>query len=176
MLQNEMANPHSTTFVYQETRVRQHLSIVISSVFFIIHMPWKLPSFVCVLLQSESWCSAMRGHLFPLHTFSSRSSSLLRSLTACHNQRYQSSQVSKGEHSSHMNIEERAPSTAEEFKRVAEEKLKKAEQGVASQTADKTCDATEETTLGDSSVDSVKNRFKQHEPGAADYRRRSHDD
>lgn len=91
-------------------------------------------------------------------------------------QRYQSSQVSKGEHSSHMNIEERAPSTAEEFKRVAEEKLKKAEQGVASQTADKTCDATEETTLGDSSVDSVKNRFKQHEPGAADYRRRSHDD
>ncbi|KAH0987553.1 hypothetical protein GBA52_014730 [Prunus armeniaca] len=117
----------------------------------------------------------MRGHLFPLPTFSSRSSSLLRSLTACHNQRYHSSQVSKGEHSSHTNIEERAPSTAEEFKRVAEEKLKKAEQGVASQTADKTCDATEETTLGDSSVDSVKNRYKQHEPGA-DYRRRPHDD
>ncbi|XP_021807784.1 uncharacterized protein LOC110751595 [Prunus avium] len=117
----------------------------------------------------------MRGHIFPLRTFSSRSSSLLRSLTACHNQRYHSSQVSKGEHSSRINIEERAPSTAEEFKRVAEEKLKKAEQGVASQTVDKACDVTEETTLGDSSVDSVKNRYKQHEPGA-DYRRRPHDD
>ncbi|PQM39186.1 uncharacterized protein Pyn_02909 [Prunus yedoensis var. nudiflora] len=109
----------------------------------------------------------MRGHLFPLRTFSSRSSSLLRSLTACHNQQGRAQQP-------HY-IEERAPSTAEEFKRVAEEKLKKAEQGVASQTVDKTCDVTEETTLGDSSVDSVKNRYKQHEPGA-DYRRRPHDD
>lgn len=89
-------------------------------------------------------------------------------------QRY-SSQGSKGEHHGYTGIEERASSTAEEFKRMAEEKLKAAEQGVASQTVDQTYDGTEEATVGDSNVDSVKNRYKEHEPGA-DYKRRPHDD
>ncbi|CAN6557799.1 unnamed protein product [Malus baccata var. baccata] len=145
----------------------------------------------------------MGGHIFLLRAFSSRSrSTILKSLAACHyttNQlemelfdqcwnsdwiamlseisikRY-SSQGSKGEHHhGHTGIEERAPSTAEEFKRVAEEKLKVVEQGVAGQTADKANDGTEEAILGDSNVESVKNRYKEHEPGA-DYRRRPHDD
>ncbi|KAM1000684.1 hypothetical protein ACFX2I_007286 [Malus domestica] len=127
----------------------------------------------------------MGGHIFLLRAFSSRSrSTILKSLAACHyttNQRY-SSQGSKGEHHhGHTGIEERAPSTAEEFKRVAEEKrkaeekLKVVEQGVAGQTADKAYDGTEEAILGDSNVESVKNRYKEHEPGA-DYRRRPHDD
>ncbi|KAB2606022.1 hypothetical protein D8674_005739 [Pyrus ussuriensis x Pyrus communis] len=121
----------------------------------------------------------MGGHIFLLRAFSSRSrSTILKSLAACHyktNQRYRS-QGRKGEHHhGHAGIEERAPSTAEEFKRVAEEKLKVAEQGVASQTADKAYDGTEEAILGDSNVESVKNRYKEHEPGA-DYRRRPQDD
>lgn len=72
----------------------------------------------------------------------------------------------------------RAPSTAEEFKRVAEEKLRElreAEQSVASQTFEKTYDATEEAALGDGKPESVKERYKHHEPGA-DYRQRTHDD
>ncbi|KAL6584058.1 hypothetical protein OROMI_003347 [Orobanche minor] len=64
-------------------------------------------------------------------------------------------------------MEERAPSTAEEFKRVAEEKTKEAQQGVASQTVEK----AEEAIGGDSKVESVKNRYKQHEPGS-DYHKR----
>ncbi|CAN6560604.1 unnamed protein product [Malus baccata var. baccata] len=120
----------------------------------------------------------MAGHIFTLHTFPSRSrSTVLKSLAACHyatKQRY-SSQGSKGEHHGSIDIEERAPSMAEEFKRMAEEKLKAAEQGLASQTVDKTYDGTEETTLGDSNVHSVKNRYKEHEPGA-DYKRRPHED
>lgn len=68
----------------------------------------------------------------------------------------------------------RAPSTAEVFKRVAEEKLRETEQGVASQSFDKTCDAAEEATLDDHKLDSVKERYKEHEP-EADYRRRPDD-
>lgn len=61
-------------------------------------------------------------------------------------------------------MEERAPSTAEEFKRVAEEKLK--------ETVDKTRDGAEEATFGSSKdIDSAKNRNKEHEPGT-DYRRK----
>ncbi|KAK3427219.1 hypothetical protein EUGRSUZ_F03493 [Eucalyptus grandis] len=78
----------------------------------------------------------------------------------------------------HGGLEERAPSTAEEFKRVAEEKvkeaeekLKEAEQGVASQVFDKTYDGTEEAVLGDANPESVKKRYEQHEENA-DYRRR----
>ncbi|OIW13403.1 hypothetical protein TanjilG_19755 [Lupinus angustifolius] len=67
-------------------------------------------------------------------------------------------------------IEERAPSTAEEFLRVAEEKAKEAEQGVASQTVDKTYDGAEEA-VGNSNVKSVKDRYKEHEP-EADYHKR----
>ncbi|KAH7546777.1 hypothetical protein FEM48_Zijuj01G0237300 [Ziziphus jujuba var. spinosa] len=66
---------------------------------------------------------------------------------------------------------EKAPSTADVIKSVAEEKLRAAEQGVASQTSDKTYDGAEEATLGDSKVQSAKERLEEHEPGV-DYRRR----
>ncbi|KAI9115739.1 hypothetical protein K1719_013408 [Acacia pycnantha] len=76
-------------------------------------------------------------------------------------------QSSRGNHK----VEERAPSTAEEFERVAEEKAREAaKQGIASQTTDKTYDAAEEAAMADSNVGSVKNRYKEHEPGT-DYRR-----
>ena len=69
-------------------------------------------------------------------------------------------------------MEERAPSTAEEFQRVAEEKAKVAQQGVASETDDKAHDGAEEATIGNSKgEESVENRYKEHEPGA-DYRRK----
>lgn len=68
-------------------------------------------------------------------------------------------------------MEERAPSTAEEFERVAEEKERKAKQGIASQTTDKACDAAaDEASMADSNVGSVKNKYKEHEP-SSDYRR-----
>lgn len=74
-------------------------------------------------------------------------------------------------------MEERAPSTAEEFERVAEEKqkLKAAEQGVSSQTGDKLNDVAEEATIGESKVEAVKKRFEKHEEGV-DYRRTGDDD
>ncbi|KAL5735863.1 hypothetical protein ACOSP7_030324 [Xanthoceras sorbifolium] len=74
------------------------------------------------------------------------------------------------EHSSH-DVEERAPSTAKEFKRVAEEKLRELKKGMANQTSEKVYDGAEEATIGDSNVDSIENRFKKQEEGA-DYRRR----
>ncbi|KAK4850360.1 hypothetical protein QYF36_006079 [Acer negundo] len=61
-----------------------------------------------------------------------------------------------GKQSSRHDVEERAPSTAEEFKRVAEEMLRAAKQGVASQTSEKLYDGAEEATIGDSKVDSIK--------------------
>ncbi|KAF7815871.1 uncharacterized protein G2W53_029840 [Senna tora] len=77
-----------------------------------------------------------------------------------------------GEMSKGRLVEERAPSTAEEFERVAEEKAKEAaKQGVASQTTDKTFDGAGEAAMGDSKVGSVKNRHKEHE-SQADYRRK----
>lgn len=57
------------------------------------------------------------------------------------------------------------------MKRVAEEKLRAAEQGTASQTSDKAFDAADEETLEDSNIDSIKRRHKEHEPGV-DQRRR----
>lgn len=85
------------------------------------------------------------------------------------------SQTSKENGHADELIEERAPSTAEEFKKMAEEKLRDAQQGVASQTAEKVYDATEEATLGDSDdLQSVKRRYEEHEEGA-DYRRKSGD-
>lgn len=76
------------------------------------------------------------------------------------------------ERGSHV-TDERAPSTAKEFERVAEEKqkLRAAEQGVASQTSEKVYDGAEEATIGDAKVESVHNRFKEHEEGA-DYHKR----
>ncbi|QCD78275.1 hypothetical protein DEO72_LG1g1907 [Vigna unguiculata] len=58
-------------------------------------------------------------------------------------------------------MEERAPSTAEEFERVAEEKkAKEAQKGVASQTLGKAIDGAEEAAIGKPKVESVKNRYK----------------
>jgi hypothetical protein len=85
------------------------------------------------------------------------------------------SQASKENGHAHEFIEERAPSTAEEFKKMAEEKLRQAQQGVASQTAEKVYHAAEEATLGDSDLQSVKHRYEEHEHGG-DYRRRSGDE
>ena len=89
-------------------------------------------------------------------------------------QRY--NQASKGHDNRHETMEERAPSTAEVIKKMAEEKLRETDQGVASQVSDKTYDGTEEATLGEAKLDSVKNRYKEHEPGAEHYRRRGDDD
>lgn len=86
-------------------------------------------------------------------------------------QRY--SEASKGKER-HIEMEERAPSTAEVIKRVAEEKLRLAEQGIARQTSDKAFDAAEEATLQDSNLDSVQKKSEEHEPGV-DCRRRGDD-
>ncbi|XP_028769278.1 uncharacterized protein LOC114733928 [Neltuma alba] len=75
-------------------------------------------------------------------------------------------QSTRGNH----RVEERAPSTAEEFQRVAEEKARESKEGIASQTTERTYDAAEEAARVDSNVGSVKNRYKEHEPDT-DYRR-----
>ncbi|PKI67739.1 hypothetical protein CRG98_011952, partial [Punica granatum] len=62
--------------------------------------------------------------------------------------------------------DERAPSTAQEFKRVAEERLSETERGIASQTVDKTYDGTEEAVMGNSDSESVKKKYKEHEENA----------
>ncbi|KAL2316721.1 hypothetical protein Fmac_030597 [Flemingia macrophylla] len=66
-------------------------------------------------------------------------------------------QASNGNRSRLM--EERAPSTAEEFQRVAEEKAKEAKVEVANQNVGKSYEGAEEGTIGDSKVESVKNRY-----------------
>ncbi|KAJ7963747.1 hypothetical protein O6P43_013661 [Quillaja saponaria] len=109
------------------------------------------------------------GHLIPLLSSPSRPSLLKQFTPFFCNPIKRYGQASKD---SHIHImEERAPSTAEEFQRVAEEKLKEAKQGVASQTFEKTYDGVEEATVGDSKVESVKERYKRHEPGT-DYLKR----
>ncbi|WCJ32978.1 hypothetical protein M5689_014368 [Euphorbia peplus] len=70
---------------------------------------------------------------------------------------------------------ERAPSLAQEFRRVEEEKAAdhdqhEQEQGLASQTVDKAYDGADEAVHDDGDVHSVKDKFKEHEP-AANYRR-----
>ncbi|KAL1815327.1 hypothetical protein ACET3Z_017901 [Daucus carota] len=67
--------------------------------------------------------------------------------------------VSGQEHHEDQEGIPRAPSTADEFKRVAEEKAK---QGVRSQTVEKAEDATLEATIGDSSdFESIKETYKE---------------
>lgn len=66
---------------------------------------------------------------------------------------------------------QRAPSTADVIERVAEEKLRAAEQGIGSQTFDKAYDGAEEAALGDSKVESAKKRYEEHEPGVDNRRR-----
>jgi len=51
-------------------------------------------------------------------------------------------------------MEERAPSTAEEFQRVAEEKARETKEGPGTQNVEKLCDGAQ---IGDSKVGSVKN-------------------
>nr|AFK35033.1 unknown [Lotus japonicus] len=103
-----------------------------------------------------------------LHT-SSRSSLVKPSRPFFYNPIKNYGQENKGKNGRLM--EERAPSTAEEFLRVAEEKAKESQQGVASQTVEKAVDGAEEAILGDSKVESAKNRNKEHEPGS-DYHKK----
>ncbi|XP_020230588.1 uncharacterized protein LOC109811301 [Cajanus cajan] len=92
---------------------------------------------------------------------SSRSSFVKPSRPLLYNPIKNYGQTSKGKHSRLM--EERAPSTAEEFERVAEEKAKQSQKGVPSQTLGKAIDGAEEASIGNSNVESVKNRLKGHE-------------
>ncbi|KAG4920807.1 hypothetical protein AAZX31_18G087700 [Glycine max] len=96
-----------------------------------------------------------------LFNSSSRSSLVKPSRPLLYNPIKNYGQASKGKHSRLM--EERAPSTAEEFERVAEEKAKEAQKGVASQSLGKAIDGAEEASIGKSKVESVKNRYKGHE-------------
>ncbi|KAL4642917.1 hypothetical protein ACB092_02G054200 [Castanea dentata] len=111
----------------------------------------------------------MNGHLFPLNT--SIWPFLAKPLRACVYQSIKCYTQASKDNDPHDFIEARAPSTAEEFKKIAEEKLREAQQGVASQAAEKAYDGTEEATLGDNNQESVMNRHKEHEHGA-DYRKR----
>ncbi|KAL2245349.1 uncharacterized protein LOC105174823 isoform X2 [Sesamum indicum] len=110
----------------------------------------------------------MGGHLLSL--YSSSQASRIKRLTAtlpisiC--RRY-----SEGKQESINTVhggvdQERAPSTAQEFKRVAEEK---ARQGFASQTVEKAQDGAEEAVVGDSTFESVKEAYK--EAPAGDFRK-----
>ena len=100
---------------------------------------------------------------------------ILRCLLVWCFQSYSQASKENGHRHGHEFIVERAPSTAEEFKKIAEEKIREAQQGVASQTAEKVYDGTEEATLGDSDdLQSAKRRYEEHEEGA-DYRRRPGD-
>ncbi|KAA8523640.1 hypothetical protein F0562_010063 [Nyssa sinensis] len=99
----------------------------------------------------------MGSHL--LHLYISSRASLINRLAAYFPKpimRYYSE--SRKENNGHIGVEERAPSTAEEFERVAEEK---ARQGIVSQTVEKAYDGAEEATLGDSKVESVQERHKE---------------
>ncbi|KAG8386174.1 hypothetical protein BUALT_Bualt03G0121600 [Buddleja alternifolia] len=70
-------------------------------------------------------------------------------------------------------VEERAPSTAEEFERVAEEKSR---QGFASQTTEKAADgAVEATVEDDSTFESVKEAQKEFPPGKGDFHKKGHE-
>ncbi|EXB63277.1 hypothetical protein L484_012467 [Morus notabilis] len=108
----------------------------------------------------------MGGCIFLLKYSTFSSMSLIKPFAPClYNpiKRYCSSQESKGNHHNRHGMEERAPSTAEEFKRAAEQKLREAEQGVASQVSDKACDGTEEATLGEANLEKVEKRYMEHE-------------
>ncbi|XP_059442337.1 uncharacterized protein LOC132174710 [Corylus avellana] len=118
----------------------------------------------------------MGGRLFPLSiSFRPSPTKHFKAASAAYNSVKSYSQASKENGHGREFIEERAPSTAEEFKNIAEEKIREAQQGVASQTAEKVFDGTEAATLGDADdLQSVNRRYEEHEEGA-DYRRRSGD-
>ncbi|XP_061342284.1 uncharacterized protein LOC133288515 [Gastrolobium bilobum] len=94
------------------------------------------------------------GHFLTLLHSTSRSSLVKPIRPFFYNSTKNYREASNGNRSSLM--AERAPSIAEEFQRVAEEKAR---------------EAKKDGTIGDSKVESIKNRFKHHEP-EADYNRR----
>ncbi|KAL5802402.1 hypothetical protein ACOSQ4_030707 [Xanthoceras sorbifolium] len=116
-----------------------------------------------------SLLTQVRGFIFLFHK-SFRASSSVKPLTAHLYKPFKRYSQGTREHSSH-DVEERAPSTAKEFKRVAEEKLRELKKGMASQTSEKVYDGAEEATIGDSNVDSIENRFKKQEEGADNRKR-----
>ncbi|KAL0399274.1 UNVERIFIED_CONTAM: hypothetical protein Sradi_2270700 [Sesamum radiatum] len=117
----------------------------------------------------------MGGHLL-LSLYSSSQASRIKRLTAtlpfsicC--RRYYSEGKQESIHTAGGQggvDQERAPSTAEEFKRVAEEK---ARQGFASQTVEKAQDGAEEAVVGDSTFESVKEAHKESPSAAVDFRK-----
>ncbi|KAG8386184.1 hypothetical protein BUALT_Bualt03G0122600 [Buddleja alternifolia] len=113
----------------------------------------------------------MGGHILSLYTTSH--ASRIRNLTAnlpISIRRY--TQRKKEDISGHL-VEERAPSTAEEFERVAEEKSR---QGFASQTTEKAADgAVEATVEDDSTFESVKEAQKEFPPGKGDFHKKGHE-
>ncbi|KAL2476245.1 Uncharacterized protein Adt_36981 [Abeliophyllum distichum] len=97
----------------------------------------------------------MGGHILSL--YSSQQASTMKRLTAyvpMSIRRFGHGNKDKNRHGT----EERAPSIAEEFERVAEEKSR---QGFARHTVDKAQDSTEEAAIGDSTVESLKERYKE---------------
>ncbi|PIN07424.1 hypothetical protein CDL12_20011 [Handroanthus impetiginosus] len=110
----------------------------------------------------------MGGHLLSLH--SSSQASRIKRLTAyllfsTRRSYSYKGQGKKESGSGHAGIEERAPSTADEFKRVAEEKSR---QGFTSHTVEKGQDAAEEATLEESTFESVKEAHKEP-PGKGNF-------
>ncbi|CAA2960401.1 Hypothetical predicted protein [Olea europaea subsp. europaea] len=98
----------------------------------------------------------MGSHILSLYT--SSQASKMKRLTA-----YVPMNISRFGH--WHGTEERAPSTAEEFKRVAEEKSRRE---VTSQTVEEAQDGVEEATVGDSELESVKERYKEP-PGKGNF-------
>ncbi|KAI3456980.1 hypothetical protein Pfo_013643 [Paulownia fortunei] len=108
----------------------------------------------------------MGGHLLSLYSASQASrikrltTNLPLSIRRYNKQGKKESNIGHG-------VEERAPSTAEEFERVAEEMTR---QGFASQTVEKAQDGGEEATVGDDSTfESVKEAYKEPPPGKGNF-------
>ncbi|MED6218337.1 hypothetical protein PIB30_025915 [Stylosanthes scabra] len=123
---------------------------------------WKLPN---SLHQNQKPSSSMAGsHLLTLLNSTSRSSLVKPNTTRPF---FNNSTKNYGTATSSANrggrmMEERAPSTAEEFQRVAEEKSKNKNHEGAARNGDDGGGAEHATNGGDSKVDSSKKRYKEH--------------
>ncbi|XP_019183319.1 PREDICTED: uncharacterized protein LOC109178188 [Ipomoea nil] len=97
------------------------------------------------------------GHL--LHLYNSSRASMIKRLTAHFpvSQRY----AVASDRGNHGGVEERAPSTEDEFRRAAEEKKR---QGFASQTLEKAEDGAGEAAEKESDFESVKESYKDAPP------------
>nr|GLL38336.1 uncharacterized protein LOC109178188 [Ipomoea trifida]GMD53180.1 uncharacterized protein LOC109178188 [Ipomoea batatas]GME16830.1 uncharacterized protein LOC109178188 [Ipomoea batatas] len=93
------------------------------------------------------------GHL--LHLYNSSRASMIKRLTA-------QFPVSVKRYAGNHGVEERAPSTEDEFRRAAEEKKR---QGFASQTLEKAEDGAGEAAEKESDLGSVKESYKDAPPG-----------